>query len=137
MASKDFEMDCPKWQKSIGSYCGCDISAPGHFDGFCRICDDELLSNPNKTVTFQSVNGAGEVTYYTRYCAWLEQDFNTNVDLDCARMQSQYSEACSCGFVIDKPTSAPTPSSSGERMYFNPWVLSGGYVMVWFALFAI
>lgn len=116
-ANNDFEMDCFSWQKSFGSYCGCDVSAPGHFDGFCRICNNSILSRPNKTVNFIGRNGI-----YSEFCAVLEQDFNTKSDLDCGVMQKNYSSLCSCGWVIDnpdKPRENVTSSSSLMKVPFG------------------
>jgi|EP00979_Chaetoceros_neogracilis_P015379 hypothetical protein len=113
-AHEDFEMDCIAWQKSFGSYCGCDISDPFHFDGFCRICNDTILSKPNRSVSFQ---GNNEV--YTKHCAWLEQDLNTRSGFDCERdVQNVYSTHCDCGWEIEQPSRSPNSNnltSSGTR----------------------
>lgn len=108
-ASNDFEKDCFVWQKSLGTYCGCDVSAPKHFDGFCRICNDTILSKPNKTVTFQ-----GSIGVYTESCASLEQDLNTRSGFDCELdVQNVYSKRCDCGWDIELPKKTPT---SPERV---------------------
>jgi hypothetical protein len=112
-ASNDFEKDCFVWQKSLGTYCGCDVSAPKHFDGFCRICNDTILSKPNKTVTFQ-----GSIGLYTESCASLEQDLNTRSGFDCELdVQNVYSKRCDCGWDIELPKKTPTSpvTASGPK----------------------
>jgi hypothetical protein len=113
-ANRDFEMDCFSWQKSFGSYCGCDVSAPGHFDGFCRICNDSILSKPNNTVTFIGRNGI-----YSEFCAFLEQDFNTKSDLDCEAVQKNYSSVCACGWDNDIPDN-PRENDESSSYMKNP-----------------
>lgn len=113
-ANTEFEQgDCNSWQKSMGAYCGCDISAPNFFDGFCRICNNTVLPNPNQTVTF--VNGA------VAYCASVEQDLNTqaatDAEVDCEFQQARYKKACKCDAGIQLPSNPPTPvlSEGGKR----------------------
>ncbi len=129
IAANDFEMDCTSYQKSFGSYCGCDISSDvNHFDGFCRICNDTLLPDPNKKVTFERTEGDQKVQY-TRYCVELEQDFNSMLNLDCDGTQKLYSQEglCDCGYDIDVPTRQPssdddegvTSSARGLKLFQN------------------
>lgn len=135
-AANDFESDCPSYQKSFGSYCGCDIvSDPNHFEGFCRICNDALLPNPSKTVLFERIEGNQKVLY-TRFCAELEQDFNSRSVLDCEKTQADYGKetVCDCGYEIDPPTRPPSSdlgTSSGEmvRMNRNFYIIGGGVLL--------
>ncbi len=109
-AAADFEMDCTTYQKSFGSYCGCNIvSDPNHFDGFCRICNDTLLPDPSKKVVLESTQD-GQTVSYSKYCVELEQDFNTDPNLDCGRMQMDYGSksACDCSYDIEIPTREPS-----------------------------
>ncbi|GFH49098.1 hypothetical protein CTEN210_05574 [Chaetoceros tenuissimus] len=120
-ATNDFEMDCPSYQKSFGAYCGCDTSAPGFFDGFCRICGDSILSKPNQTVTFQSSQG----NQFSKSCAKIEQDVNTDMSLDCESIQNDFSTRCKCGWDIEVPSLPPTTSTetnSGTFLQVPTWM---------------
>lgn len=117
-ANTEFEQgDCSSWQKSMGAYCGCDISAPGFFDGVCRICNNTLLPNPNQTVTFTN----GRVAY----CASVEQDLNTletvDAGIQCEDQQQKYKKACKCDAGIQFPANPPTPvlSDANRRQTHN------------------
>jgi len=112
IASADFEMDCPSWQKSMGTYCGCNIASPGFFDGFCRLCNNTILPLANSTVTF--VNGDVE------FCAEIEQDINTASygldDTSCYNTQEKFKDACDCDYQFSY-TKAPSPGPpSGAYM---------------------
>jgi hypothetical protein len=109
-----FEMDCPYYQKSIGTYCGCDISDPNYFnhDGeFCRLCKNEIIPDYNKKVTY--VDGT------QNYCVNVEVDVNVySYRYDCSLEQNKYKKACCNGGLEELPTLSPTKNSSGGNSIF-------------------
>lgn len=106
IATKDFEMDCSSWQKSLGAYCGCDISPPDFFDGFCRICDDKILPLWNQTVKF--LDGS------VKTCVQIEQDINTiqRDDTSCSDVQETYQGPCECDHQVEYEKVPPKSLSS-------------------------
>eukprot|EP00551_Chaetoceros_affinis_P000001 CAMPEP_0203648182 /NCGR_PEP_ID=MMETSP0088-20131115/18021_1 /ASSEMBLY_ACC=CAM_ASM_001087 /TAXON_ID=426623 /ORGANISM="Chaetoceros affinis, Strain CCMP159" /LENGTH=241 /DNA_ID=CAMNT_0050506105 /DNA_START=47 /DNA_END=772 /DNA_ORIENTATION=+ len=118
-------MDCPYYQKSIAAYCGCDISDPDFFNGYCRLCGDKLLPNFNQKVNF--VGGTSE------YCAKIEVDVNVfagvgNIDSKCDVEQEKYKKACKCDTIgVELPTLSPTSSapdddSSGSKVTSSTFI---------------
>ena len=82
---------------------------PVDYQDFCRICDDKVLPDWNKEVTF--IDGS------TKYCALIEQDINTDPLLNCTVQQDKYGSPCGCNDVIEFPSDAPTMDPS-----FASWV---------------
>lgn len=122
--------DCKSWQKTMGAYCGCDVSAPGFFEDVCRICNSTLIPNPNQTVTFTN----GRVAY----CTLIEQDLNTiaaaDANVNCVNEQGKYRNACNCDSSFQIPTNPPTPVLSGTT---NDLHLNGMWrlqIVCWFGM---
>lgn len=119
IATKDFEMDCSSWQKSLGAYCGCDISPPDFFDGFCRICDDKILPLWNQTVKF--ADGS------EKYCVQIEQDVNTIQidDSSCLGAQETYQGPCECDHEVQYKKEPPRKTiSHGIIAHVNRFLLT-------------
>lgn len=91
-ADYDFKgKNCDAWQKSMGIYCGCDITDQNFFDGFCRICNSSILPNYNATIKWDNV--AVEETY----CAVYEQKMNSlSQSQTCEFEQSRLKNSCQC-----------------------------------------
>ena len=108
-----YPFDCPSTQKSFGPYCGCDIASdPNYFDGYCRICDDAQLPDPNRTVLVdRTINNV--LSSSTEFCVELEQGLNMNHNLNCSQTQISFGadRACNCKNVNGNPTKAPSGSS--------------------------
>lgn len=109
-----FAMDCPYYQKSVGAYCGCDISQPDFFEGYCRLCNNMILPDFDKQVAY--VDGS------KRYCLDVEIDVNIySFRYNCTSEQNKYNKACGCDTVgPELPTLSPTDQlSAGNQMHFS------------------
>jgi len=103
----DFQEDCPNYQKAVGAYCGCDISTPGYWDGFCRVCGDTILPDHTEEVVFD--NGD------KKDCVQVEVDINTPYYSNCSFQQEKYKKSCGCEKnVFDIPTLSPTKTRSSS-----------------------
>jgi hypothetical protein len=111
-------VDCPHYQKSLGSYCGCDITSSesssnepiDFFEGFCKLCGDSLLPDYNKQVTF--------VDESREYCVKLELDVNI-YERNCVEKQNKFHDVCGCSSIGNSlPTLAPSSNndSAGAHM---------------------
>ncbi len=115
-SNQAFEMDCHYYQKSIGAYCGCDISDPNYFnhDGeFCKLCNDKIIPDFDKKVTF--VDGT------QKYCVNVEVDVNINsYRYDCSTEQNKYKKACCNSGLEELPTLSPTRNlSEGNSLFVS------------------
>ncbi len=105
-------VDCTHYQTIVGAYCGCDISQPNYFDGYCRLCKDKLLPDFDEKVTYQSGK--------QKYCVEVEVKLNTHPDdHDCEQFQDSHEKACGCDTSGDLPTLGPTKSNEGESSASN------------------
>jgi len=103
-ANKDFIDDCGVYQYTYGYHCGCDVENDALekddtlenevHENFCYICGNKTLPDPDKKI--QYVNGKEE------YCVEAEQKMNVRTNLNCSKMQSEYSDACSCNVIKPK-----------------------------------
>lgn len=101
-------VDCPYYQKSVGAYCGCDITEPNYFDGFCKLCKDQILPDYNKDVQF--VDGT------QKSCVAVEVDTNAySYSKDCEQEQNKYASSCCTNGLEELPTLSPTQKKSAAR----------------------
>ena len=92
--------DCSYYQKSLGAYCGCDISEPNFFNDFCRLCQNKILPKFNKKVSFSDGS--------QKFCVKVELDTNVN-DKDCTSQQQDFASVCGCDDSEPQlPTLQPT-----------------------------
>ena len=121
--------DCPHYQKSLGAYCGCDISEPNFFDGFCRLCTDRILPDYDKKVTFTDGR--------RKYCVSVEVDVNAySSRFNCTEQQEKFYKPCACGSgEIELPTLSPTTKESEARKSLISTIVKGvnlASIVIWF-----
>lgn len=103
-----FSVDCIHYQTLLGAYCGCDISSPNYFEGYCRLCEDRLLPDMSEKVTYQSGKQA--------YCVEVEINLNTHPDqYNCESYQDTHEKACGCDSNdVEFPTLRPSSNNESS-----------------------
>ena len=127
--TKVSSVDCTHYQTILGAYCGCDISEPNYFDGYCRLCGDTLLPDFSQKVTYQSGRQA--------YCVEVEVKLNTNPDqYNCESYQGTHEKACGCTNIVELPTLRPS-SRDESSATFNQISLLKEFTLITFWILVI
>ena len=86
-AIRDDPSMCPIWQKTVGTYCGCNNPKTTH--GMCHICGEYDLPNPVQLIDTRSIGNFEEYTS----CGKLE--FLANLETsDCELYQFMFKGCC-------------------------------------------
>jgi len=107
-AFDDTDEICRNTQATFGTYCGC--ANPVANEGYCRICGDQLLPDPNAVAYFEpSDDDSGNETAVL--CVSVERNED---GLACEELQATYAEACCETATSNSDTSIEPPAKDSS-----------------------